>query len=76
MVETELFMKLAPNADDLWFRAMAYLKNTPVVQTAYPFPSPLPIIGSQTISLLNTNVKEDRNRQQWAALVEFFGIDL
>lgn len=74
--DVELFLRLAPKADDLWFRAMAFLNQSVVAHTPTAYPPPRPIIGSQTISLLKTNVNEDGNRQQWSALVDFFGIDL
>lgn len=70
----EQFMQLAPKADDLWFKAMSYLKGTLVRRSSAPEPKPMPVIGSQKISLLKTNVREDGNRKQWQALCEFFEI--
>lgn len=72
--DVDLFMRLAPKADDLWFRAMAHLKGTPVRHSQRPYPKAQPIMGSQQVSLLKTNVREDGNRLQWQALCEFFDL--
>jgi hypothetical protein len=74
--DVDLFMRLAPKADDLWFRAMAYLKGCPVGHSQQAYPPAQPIIGSQKVSLLKTNVRQDGNRLQWQALCEHFGLDL
>lgn len=70
----ELFMQLAPKADDLWFRAMAWLKGTPIIPTAQPYPKATPIIGANKVSLLKSNMQEDGNRLQWQALCNHFGL--
>lgn len=74
--ETELFMQLAPKADDLWFRTMAFLKGTTVMRSDVPCVDPVPIIGSQKQALLKTNVREDANRDQLNAICQYFGIRL
>ena len=74
--DVDLFMRLAPKADDLWFRAMAHLKGTPVRHSNRPYPKAQPIIGSQKVSLLKTNVRQDGNRLQWQALCDYFQLDL
>ena len=76
VTDVDLFMRLAPKADDLWFRAMAHLKATPVAHTNRPYPKAQPIVGSQRVSLLKTNVRQDGNRLQWQALCDHFGIRL
>lgn len=73
-VDVELFMQLAPKADDLWFKAMSFLKGTKVRRSTEPEPKPIPVIGSQKVSLLKTNVREDGNRIQWQALCDYFNI--
>lgn len=75
VADVELFMKLAPKADDLWFRAMAYLKGTAVMHTGQPYTKAKPIIGSQKVSLLKTNVRQDGNRLQWQALCQHFDLN-
>ncbi len=74
--QESLFMELAPKADDLWFKAMEYLKGTPIKLTSRPVPEPFPIAGTQSISLKNENIDYDRNTLQWQALQEYFKIDL
>ncbi len=76
VTDTELFMQLAPKADDLWFKAMSAMHGTQVRRSLHPEPKPIPIIGSQKVSLLKTNVREDGNRIQWHALCSYFDIIL
>jgi hypothetical protein len=69
--DESLYMKLAPKADDLWFKAMAFL-NGKVAYCASEKARPIPIIRSQQVSLNSTNIKQDGNRIQWQALCEHF----
>ena len=69
-----LFLKLAPKADDLWFKAMELLSGTPVRKCSRFVPEPLPITGTQTFSLKKENVDQDRNVRQWAALAQHFDL--
>jgi len=73
--DRELFMRLTPRADDLWFKAMAYVAGTQARRSSNPGEKPRPIIGSQKFSLQKTNVRKDGNYQQWLALCEHFGFD-
>ncbi|WP_222984682.1 glycosyltransferase family A protein [Flagellimonas meishanensis] len=70
--DRELFMQLAPKADDLWFKAMTLLNGTLSKQTENNDKEPIPIWGSQKTSLKKTNIKEDKNRTQWLALSDYF----
>ncbi|MFT2098089.1 hypothetical protein ACMUMQ_06975 [Marinomonas sp. 2405UD66-6] len=70
----DLFLKLAPKADDLWFKMMSLLKGTEVRRSSHPCQKPIPIAGSQAISLKKTNIREDKNRLQWLALCEYYDI--
>lgn len=74
--DADLFLRLAPRADDLWFKAMSYLQGTPVRRCSATERKPIPIIGSQAVSLLKTNVREDGNRLQWQAICAHYGLDL
>lgn len=69
----ELFLRLTPKADDLWFKAMSYLAGTYTRRSANPGKKPIPIIASQKDSLKKTNVRQDGNYQQWLALCEHYG---
>ena len=64
----KLYLDLAPKADDLWFKAMAYLKGTAARTTKTSIIKPIPIFNSQSVSLKATNVKQDGNRKQWEAI--------
>lgn len=74
--DKDLFLKLTPKADDLWFKAMALLEGTQSVLSNTPVPTPIPILGSQAQSLKKVNVDEDKNREQWNNLSTYFGIDI
>ena len=67
----ELFMKLSPKADDLWFKALSFL-NDKQSYCASETARPIPLLGSQTFSLRKTNIGQDANRTQWLALCEYF----
>lgn len=69
----DLFLRLTPKADDLWFKAMSYLAGTNTRRSANPGKKPTPIIASQKDSLKKTNVRQDGNYQQWLALCEHYG---
>jgi len=70
--DEDLFMKLAPKADDLWFKAMELLQGTPVRLSPKPMDEPIPIAGTQGVSLKKENISEDKNRNQWLALEKHF----
>ncbi len=71
----DLFLKLTPKADDLWFKAMALLNNTISRQSENLPKEPIPIIGSQKIALKNDNISKNKNDSQWAALSTHFKLD-
>lgn len=69
--DEDLYSKLSPKADDLWFKAMAYLNGKQAV-CASEKARPIPIIRSQQMSLNSSNIAKDGNRLQWQALCEHF----
>lgn len=74
VLKSELFLDLAPRNDDMWFKVMSYLKGT-VTRRAREVPGkPIPIAGTQYISLKSTNVKQDKNRDQWVKLAEHYNV--
>ena len=74
VLDRDSYMQLSPNADDLWFKAMAMLKGTAMRKSRYPYPAPIPIIGSQTVALQKKNIGEDLNRVQLLALAKEFNL--
>ncbi|MDG1938437.1 MAG: hypothetical protein P8I62_06260 [Pseudomonadales bacterium] len=72
----DLYMELAPKADDLWFKAMSFLKGTPVRRSSNPGEKPMPIIGAKGSSLAKENVFQDGNRIQWQAICNHYQIKL
>lgn len=74
VTDAELYNKLAPRADDLWFKAMSLLKGTLTRRATRPAAKPTPIMFSQRVSLKRHNVRADGNLPQWQALDAHFGL--
>ena len=72
----DLFLRLTPKADDLWFKAMSYLAGTQTRRSANPGRKPIPIIASQKESLKKTNVRQDGNYHQWLSLCNHYGFNV
>jgi hypothetical protein len=71
--EGGIYNKLTPKADDLWFKAMAFL-NGKTTYCASEKARPIPILRSQKIALNTTNIHNDGNRSQWQALCEYYPV--
>lgn len=76
VLNESLYMKLAPKADDLWFKAMAFKKGTPVFKSRLPDPEPIPIMFTQKYSLKKINIDDDGNREQWTNIAEYYDIEI
>ena len=74
VLERDTYLRLSPSADDLWYKAMAMLKGTAMRKTRDPYPAPIPIIGSQGISLNKKNIGDDLNRVQLLALAKEYNL--
>jgi hypothetical protein len=74
VLDSDAYMRLSPTADDLWFKAMATLKGTAMRKTRDPYPAPIPIIASQSISLNKKNIGDDLNRVQLLALAKEYDL--
>ena len=72
--DTALYLKLAPKADDLWFKAVTLNHGISCRTSLNPHSAPYPMPNSQTISLQKSNVREDGNRMQWQALMQHFDL--
>ena len=70
----ELFLKLTPSTDDLWFKAMSLKQKTSSILSEYYTKEPIPIWGSQNISLKKGNIKEDKNRTQWQKVADYYNL--
>jgi len=73
--DSELFLKLAPYADDLWFKMMSYRKGVQTRKASDPVEYLIPIAGTQKISLRKINVRQDKNREQWLTLCDYFNVE-
>ncbi len=73
--DENLFLKLCPKADDLWFKAMAIINNTPTMMSQDIPNPPIPILGTQKVSLKKENIGKHKNVDQWNALQQYFKID-
>jgi len=70
----DLFQKLCPNADDIWFKSMALLNGIHTIHSGQKVRKPIPIIGSQKKALKKQNVSENKNDVQWKAVSNFFNL--
>ena len=83
VTDVETFVKLAPNADDLWFKAMSLLNHAVSRQTTFGKDISsekdflwnfVPVEDEQKIDLGASNVTLNRNDEQWHALTERYGL--
>lgn len=74
VLDEALFLSLTPKADDLWFKMMGYLNKTMTRRAREVAEKPIPIIGTQRVSLKSSNVKQDLNRVQWLSLSKHYGV--
>lgn len=77
VIDSTLFLKLAPRADDLWYKTMAYLNNTKsslVLDKSIHF---VPVLSTQNVGLRNTNLSNDglNNDQQLSNLIDYYSLD-
>lgn len=74
VLDKELFLKLSPLGDDIWFKAMALLNKTKTVMVnSQSIEFPL-IQGSQDDALWHTNVEESKNDEQLKNVFDYFGL--
>jgi hypothetical protein len=69
-----IYMKLAPKADDLWFKAVAMISNVQIEKTKKAPKYLIPVMATQQISLKKENIGQNKNNIQWQALVEYFNL--
>lgn len=75
VTNVELFKKLCPKEDDIWFKAMGILNKTPVVVTNLGInPVHHSLIGTQQIALRHDNHGLNQNEQQMRAVFEYFDL--
>jgi hypothetical protein len=70
--DVETFMRITPKNDDPWFKVMALLNGNNSVPSGYDLPEPIPIAGTQKISLKKINVDKDYNRVQMENILAEF----
>lgn len=62
VLNTNAFVELAPFADDIWFRAMSLLNNTPckkIAQDSHPFDKMIAISSAQNVTLWQINLSKN-----------------
>ena len=74
VLDVELFLKIAPKNDDLWFKAMALLNHTISRPAEIRPPEPIPIIGTQKIALKKENKDNAFNDTVWKSLDEYYDL--
>jgi hypothetical protein len=71
-IKDELFWDLAPNADDVWFWAMAVLNGTKIALVPDARKESKIIDNSQEVSLWSENSQNNRNNQFLDAIVKHY----
>lgn len=76
MTNKDLFLKLCPHADDVWFKAMTMLKGTLCEQIPTPHFDSLfiPLDIDEASSLQNINVVNGGNDKQIKAVFDYYNI--
>lgn len=73
--DVELFTRLCPTEDDVWFKAMALLKGTPTAPTNLGIkPKHHNVRGSQIVALRHQNYLAKRQQSQLQAVMNHFGL--
>lgn len=72
MLDVELFTRIAPTTDDIWFWAAAVANGTPIVPVPFGHNKPQGVGKPRELSLKTTNFKTgiDRNAAALKAIVE------
>ncbi len=74
VTRSDLFMELAPTADDIWFKAMALLRGTKVVMV-YDRYHEFPVIRSMDrIGLYRINVSQNQNDIQAKRVFDYYDL--
>lgn len=73
--DERLFMKLAPKNDDLWFKAIELVEGIKIRKSDQTPPPPIPIPGTQKISLKKENIDQKMNDSQWSELTEYYNLN-
>lgn len=68
----ELIMRLSLNTDDLWLKAMAYLKRTKVVRTKHVAYRYFGIMKAQKIALNDDNCGNNKNDEAIKNILSYF----
>lgn len=76
VLDEALYMRLAPKADDLWFKVMAVRQGTLSCSSVVPPAAPLPCPLFSDKSLGDSNVKLDMNRVQLNDICRHYGMTL
>ena len=71
--EKDVLMKLCPFADDLWLFYMALIVHSGIT-VVYPYRDiPIMIDGTSASGLWQINGRENKNDEQWMAILNWFG---
>lgn len=71
--QSEIFMNLAPYADDLWLKVMSLLNKRKVYYTAYP-KNHREILNTQEHSLSKINAGELRNDNYFTNIISYYNL--
>lgn len=70
----DLFTKLSPKSDDLWFKLCTLLNDKLSIASTKPPPDPIPLLGTQRFALKHFNNTLDLKREQWEGITDYFNL--
>lgn len=70
ILHRELFLKLTPQADDIWLNAMVRLSNFPIYKIRSGLI--LPIYNKDNVTLASSNLNENKNDEQIERVIDHF----
>lgn len=77
VLDCELFQRLAPTADDIWFRAMSLLQGTPckrIVAPRHNFQQGMQLKVHQDLGLMQVNIAQQANDSQLQNVFAHFNL--
>ncbi len=76
MLDSKLFMKMAPTVDDVWFYAAAVVNGTKIAPVPFGFSRPYDLHKPRRITLKKTNIHSgvDVNREALESIIEKYPV--
>lgn len=70
----DLFSKLSPTADDVWFKAMTLLNSIPCKKISSGIAKAIPLYNNQDTALMHINVAGRQNDVQIKQVFDYYNL--